>query len=80
MSHLRTFSPEERIALANLMAFAFAEEFNADELNVLGNWVVAVGGIMLAIAAQQQLLDTKSLTVSELLQLQNVRPTLFRHH
>lgn len=60
MSHLKTFSTEELIALANLMAFSFAEEFDTDDLNVLGNWVTAVGAIMLTIAAQQQLLDTKS--------------------
>lgn len=60
MSHLKTFSTEELIALANLMAFAFAEEFDTDDLNVLGNWVTAVGAMMLTIAAQQQLLDTKS--------------------
>jgi hypothetical protein len=60
VSHLKTFSTEELIALANLMAFSFAEEFDTDDLNVLGNWVTAVGAIMLTIAAQQQLLDTKS--------------------
>ena len=60
MSHLKTFSAEELIALANLMAFSFAEAFDTDDLNVLGNWVAAVGAMMLTIAAQRQLLDTAS--------------------
>lgn len=58
MAHLKTISPEELIALAILVVFSFAEEFDADELNVLGNLIVDIGGIMMTIAAQRQLLDT----------------------
>jgi len=60
MSHLKNLSPEELTALANLAALAFAEEFDTDELNVLGNWIIVVGDIMLVIAAQQQFLSSQS--------------------
>lgn len=60
MSKLQNVSPDNLVALALLLALSLAEEFDADELNVLGNWLVDIGGIMMTIAAQRQLLEAKN--------------------
>lgn len=47
-------SPEETILIATVIALVLAEDKTADELNVLGNLVVAIGSLLLVYAAQQQ--------------------------
>ena len=47
-------SPEETILIATVITLVLAEDKTADELNVLGNLVVAIGSLLLVYAAQQQ--------------------------
>jgi hypothetical protein len=57
MNFINSITPNELSILANAIALGLAEDKNADELNVLGNFIVAVGGLLLTIAAQQQSLQ-----------------------
>lgn len=49
-------SGEEVTTLAVLIALAAEEVFDADDLNVLGNFIVAVGSLMTAAATQELVL------------------------
>lgn len=53
-------APDELILLATAIALILSKNKTADELNVLGNLVVAIGSLLLVYAAQQQ-----SLTVEQ---------------
>lgn len=57
MDFLNSVSPNELSILANVIAIGLAEGKTADEINVLGNFIVGVGGLLLTIAAQQQSLQ-----------------------
>lgn len=46
-------------ALSAILAILWAEELDLDELNSLGNFFEALGSVMLAIAAQRQLLKAQ---------------------
>ncbi len=59
MKDLNCISPEELALLANLIALELSRGKNANELNVLGNLVAAVGTILLTIAAQKRNLENK---------------------
>lgn len=52
-------SPEEIVLIATALALALAKDKTADELNILGNLVVAIGSLLLVYAAQQQSLQNK---------------------
>lgn len=52
-------SPEELLILANTIAISLSEGQTADEINVLGNLIVAVGSLMLTFAAQLQNIQSK---------------------
>lgn len=43
------------IALNSLVAIVISDDLDADQLNVLGNFIVAVGSLILTKAAQIQL-------------------------
>ncbi|WP_102399279.1 hypothetical protein [Haloimpatiens massiliensis] len=58
MSDINDCSPKELAALAAVVAIALSENKNANELNVLGNFITGVGCIILIIAAQQQSLES----------------------
>ncbi|MBL4937279.1 hypothetical protein JK636_16240 [Clostridium sp. YIM B02515] len=64
MSNFNSLSPTELAILADAVAIALTEGKSADEINVLGNFVAAVGALLLTIAAQGQSLrdsaDTKN--------------------
>jgi hypothetical protein len=57
MDFINSISPTELSILANVVALALAEDKTTDEINVLGNFIVGVGGLLLTIAAQQQSLQ-----------------------
>lgn len=59
MKDLNCISPEELALLANLIALELSKGKSADELNVLGNLLAAVGTIISTIAAQKQNLENK---------------------
>jgi hypothetical protein len=51
--------PKDLMVLANALAISLSEGKSADELNVLGNLIVAVGSLMLTGAAQMQNIASK---------------------
>jgi hypothetical protein len=60
MSELHSSEPEELGLLAALLGVAPARLISIEELNVLGNFLVAVGSIVLVIAAQAELLRVQN--------------------
>ncbi len=52
--------PKDLIVLANALAISLSEGKSADELNALGNLIVAVGSLMLTSAAQMQNIASKA--------------------
>lgn len=58
MSSFNSISPNEISVLANTIAILLSEGKSADELNVLGNLVAAIGSAILLIAAQTQNLSS----------------------
>ena len=59
MSFLSKISPFQLIIFGTLAAIILSDNKSADELNVLGNLIVAIGSLMLTVAAQDQFLKTK---------------------
>ncbi|MEW9094915.1 MAG: hypothetical protein AB2417_07495 [Clostridiaceae bacterium] len=59
MGYINDISPQELATLANIVAIALTEGRTADESNVLGNFLAAVGALILTIAAQQQSLEAR---------------------
>ncbi|SHJ46399.1 hypothetical protein SAMN02745136_00091 [Anaerocolumna jejuensis DSM 15929] len=51
--------PEDTMVLANAIALSLYPGKTADELNVLGNLIVAVGSLLLTAAAQKQALSSQ---------------------
>ncbi|MDF2880505.1 MAG: hypothetical protein K0R54_1062 [Clostridiaceae bacterium] len=50
--------PNELAILSTVVAIALSTDQSADDNNILGNFLVAVGSIILTIAAQQQTIDS----------------------
>jgi hypothetical protein len=59
MSYLDDLSPEDLLVLTNVIAVALSKDKTPDELNVLGNFIVGIGCLMLTVASQQQYLSTQ---------------------
>lgn len=51
-------SPEDLLVLTNAIAVTLIKDKNPDQINVLGNFIVGVGCLLLTVAAQQQLLES----------------------
>ncbi len=58
MSQMNSISPKQLSVISNAIALAISDDKNADELNVLGNVIVAVGSLLLTMAAQQQSIES----------------------
>lgn len=58
MAAFESKSPEELVILSVLLTFLISEDTDSSDLNILGNWVVALGGLILTWAAQKQYLET----------------------
>ncbi|NMF06837.1 hypothetical protein ACUH7Y_16745 [Clostridium beijerinckii] len=56
MTFIDNLSPEDLLILTNAFAISFSKDKTADEINVLGNFIVGIGCLMLTIASQQQYL------------------------
>ncbi len=54
-----TKSAEQLSFLANLLALSISEGKSAGQLNIIGNFISAVGGIVSTIAAQKEFCDSK---------------------
>lgn len=52
-------NPEIFSISAMLVGLIIEDDFNASELNAIGNWLILVGQITLTTAAQQQLIDNR---------------------
>lgn len=50
-------NPELFSILGVVTAFVFENDYTANELNSIGNWIILVGQFMLTTAAQQQLIN-----------------------
>lgn len=59
MLGLTCITAEELAVAALIIGIVSAKRLSTDELNVAGNFVVAVGCIMLIIAAQEQFLKSQ---------------------
>lgn len=52
-------NPELFSITAMIVGLIIEDDFNASELNAIGNWLILVGQITLTTAAQQQLIDNR---------------------
>ena len=50
---------EQLSCIANLLAISISKGKDTDEINVIGNFIVAVGSLILTIAAQRQFCESK---------------------
>jgi len=66
-------SAEQLSILANVLAIAISKDKSTDQLNVMGNFIVAVGGLILAMAAQRQICESKN---DKLKQIQDLKKQL----
>lgn len=56
MTFLDNLSPEDLLVLTNAIAVSLSKNKTADEINVIGNFIVGIGCLMLTIAYQEQYL------------------------
>ncbi|WP_160684095.1 hypothetical protein [Clostridium sp. C2-6-12] len=56
MTGFENLTPEDMVILTNAITISIAKNRNADELNVLGNFIVGIGCLLLTIASQQEYL------------------------
>jgi hypothetical protein len=57
---LKCIEPDQLALLSALFAIAIADGLDPGESDVLGNFIVSVGSIILTISAQQDLLKGKT--------------------
>jgi len=62
LTFLDNVSPEDLLVLTNIIAISLSKDRSADEINVLGNFIVGIGCLMLTLAAQQQFLASQKET------------------
>lgn len=58
MNALDSLSPDELSLLASIIAISLSKGRTSDELNVLGNFVSALGSLISTIAAQKESIDS----------------------
>jgi hypothetical protein len=58
--NLAMISPFQLVIIGTLLTFVISDDRDPSELNVLGNLVVAVGSLVLTVAAQKELLKNKN--------------------
>ena len=58
LTFLDNLSPEDLLALTNAITISLSKNKTADELNVLGNFIVGIGCLILTVASQQQYLSS----------------------
>ncbi len=52
-------NPELFTIAGMIVGLIIEDDYNASELNAIGNWLILVGQITLTTAAQQQLIDNR---------------------
>ncbi|MFL0197514.1 hypothetical protein ACJDU8_18380 [Clostridium sp. WILCCON 0269] len=58
MLSLNSLDPNQLAVISTFIAIVLSKDKDTDEINVLGNFIVAIGGTMLTIAAQQERLKS----------------------
>lgn len=53
------FRGDQLIILSALLALVISNDLSSDQLNTLGNYIVAVGSLMLTKAAEMQALESQ---------------------
>ncbi len=66
-------SAEQLSVFANLLAIAISKGKSTDQMNVIGNFIVGIGGLVLTMAAQMQACET---TQDKLKQIQELKKQL----
>jgi DNA replication protein DnaD len=59
MALFDSLSPKEFVILANLIAFTLSEGKSAEDNNMLGTFITAIGTTILSISTQQQNIEPK---------------------
>lgn len=59
MALFDSLSPKEFVILANLIAFTLSEDKSAEDNNMLGTFITAIGTTILSISTQQQNIEPK---------------------
>ena len=62
MTFLDDLSPQDLLVLTNIISISLSKNKSADETNVLGNFIVGIGCLLLTIASQQQYIDSQKKT------------------
>ena len=62
MTFLDDLSPQDLLVLTNIISIALSKDKSADETNVIGNFIVGIGCLMLTLAAQQQYIELQKKT------------------
>jgi hypothetical protein len=52
MQNLKAISADQLVLISSIFAVLLSDDLDPDALNVLGNLIVAIGSLMLTIAAQ----------------------------
>lgn len=58
MNALDSLSPDDLSLLASVIAISLSKGRTSDELNVLGNFISALGSLISTIAAQKESIDS----------------------
>lgn len=82
MANNRLPGGDELAVLATAIALVSAKVLNTDQLNVYGNFIVAIGSLMLTIAAQDELLkqiqEPESDTAQQIKEIQQLLKQLLK--
>ena len=62
LSFLDDLSPEYLVVLTNIIAISLSKNKSADETNVLGNFIVGIGNLLLTLSSQQQYIALQNVT------------------
>lgn len=60
MPDCQSIEADELAILATIIAIALSKSLTLEQTNVIGNFLVAIGSVMLTIAAQEEALKTKN--------------------
>jgi hypothetical protein len=60
MSCLSSIGPNQLIIIDALISLAISDDFSADDLNILGNFIAAAGALILTKAAQLSAQNSKN--------------------
>lgn len=62
MTYLDNLSPEDLLVLTNAIAISLSKDKSPIEIDVLGNFVVGIGCLMLTLASQKEYISLQQET------------------